>query len=70
MKLTWLFNIPMLHTSLSFASYTNKTEDYYFWNAVVKIKIEYEGTKLISKSSDGPTIAREERDMKIIKQIV
>lgn len=60
----------MLHTALSFCSYTNKTEDYYFWNTTVNIKIEYKGTKPISKLSDGPTIAREERDLKIIKQIV
>lgn len=51
----------MLHTVLCFDSYTNKTEDYYFWNAVVMIKIEYKGNKQISKPSDGPTIAREER---------
>lgn len=60
----------MLHTALSFGSYTNKTEDYYFWNAVVKIKIEYKGTKQISKPSDGPELAREEKDLKIIKQII
>lgn len=51
----------MLHKALSFGSYTDKTEDYYFWNAVIKIKIEYKGNKQISKPSDGPTIDREER---------
>lgn len=45
------------------------SEDYYFWNAVVENKIEYKGSKAISKPSDRPTIAREKKgfeDYKIV----
>lgn len=70
-EINLIFEYSYATYSSAFGSYTNTTEMsyYYFWNAVVENKIEYKGSKAISKPSDRPKIAGEKKgfeDYKIV----